>query len=90
MIGEIDSVQERPLRMRKLTLQPSGVLGIHNHVGRPAITYLLQRQMTYQDGKPDRVANPGDGFAEGRSTTHWGESTGSVPAVWIAVDIPQP
>lgn len=88
---ELESTRGRPLRMRKLTLQPGGVLALHNHVDRPAITYLLQGQMTYhQDGKPDVVANPGDGFAEGRATTHWAESTGSVPAVWIAVDIPKP
>lgn len=91
LTGELETTQGRPLRMRKITLQPGGVLGIHNHVDRPAITYLLQGQMTYhQDGKPDLVANPGDGFAEGRSTTHWGENTGTVPAVWIAVDIPRP
>ena len=91
LTGELESTQGRPLRMRKITLPPGGVLGIHNHVDRPAITYLLQGQMTYhQDGKPDLVANPGGGFAEGRSTTHWGESTGNVPAVWIAVDIPKP
>ena len=91
LTGELESGEGRPLRMRKLTLQPGGVLGIHNHIGRPAITYLLQGQMTYHpDGGPDVVVNPGGGFAEGRSTTHWGESTGSVPAVWVAVDIPQP
>ncbi len=89
--SELDSTKGRPLRMRKITLQPGGVLGLHNHVDRPAITYLLQGQMTYhQDGKPDLVANPGEGFAEGRATTHWAESTGKVPAVWIAVDIPKP
>jgi quercetin dioxygenase-like cupin family protein len=67
------------------------VLALHNHVDRPAITYLLQGQMTYhQEGKPDLVANPGDGFAEGRATTHWGESTGKELAVWVAVDIPKP
>ena len=88
---ELQSTMGRPLRMRKITLQPGGVLALHNHVDRPAITYLLQGQMTYhQDGKPDLVANPGEGFAEGRATTHWGESTGKVPAVWIAVDIPKP
>ena len=88
---ELDSPKGRPLRMRKITLQPGGVLGLHNHVDRPAVTYLLQGQMTYhQDGKPDLVANAGDGFAEGRATTHWAESTGKVPAVWIAVDIPKP
>ena len=91
LTGELESGEGRPLRMRKLTLQPGGVLGIHNHIGRPAITYLLQGQMTYHpDGGPDVVVSPGGGFAEGRSTTHWGESTGSVPAVWVAVDIPQP
>lgn len=89
--NEIDSAKGRPLRMRKITVQPGGVLGLHNHVDRPAVTYLLQGQMTYhQDGKPDLVANAGDGFAEGRATTHWAESTGKVPAVWIAVDIPKP
>src|SRR5436190_20299774 len=91
LTNELDSAKGRPLRMRKITLQPGGVLGLHNHVDRPAVTYLLQGRMTYhQDGKPDLVANPGDGFAEGRATTHWAESTGKVPAVWIAVDIPKP
>jgi quercetin dioxygenase-like cupin family protein len=91
LTNELESAKGRPLRMRKITLQPGGVLGLHNHVDRPAITYLLQGQMTYhQDGKPDLVANPGEGFAEGRATTHWAESTGKVPAVWIAVDIPKP
>jgi len=91
LTGEIQSTAGRPLRMRKITLAPGGVLGLHNHVDRPAITYLLQGQMTYhQEGKPDLVANPGDGFAEGKATTHWAENTGSGPAVWIAVDIPKP
>lgn len=89
--NELDSTKGRPLRMRKITVQPGGVLGLHNHVDRPAVTYLLQGQMTYhQEGKPDLVANPGDGFAEGRATTHWAENTGKAPAVWIAVDIPKP
>jgi quercetin dioxygenase-like cupin family protein len=91
LTGEIQSARGRPLRMRKLTVQPGGVLAVHNHVDRPAVTYMLQGQMTYrQEGRPDVVANAGDGFAEGRATTHWGESTGSVPAVWIACDIPLP
>ena len=91
LTGELDSAKGRPLRMRKITVQPGGALALHNHVDRPTVTYMLQGQMTYhQEGKPDVVANPGDGFAEGRATTHWGENTGSVPAVWIAVDIPKP
>jgi quercetin dioxygenase-like cupin family protein len=88
LTNELDSASGRTLRMRKLTLQPGGVLGVHNHVDRPAVTYLLEGQITYhQDGKPDVVINPGNGTAEGRATTHWAESTGTVPAVWIGVDI---
>jgi hypothetical protein len=71
LTGELDSGNGRPMRMRRITVQPG--------------------EMTYhQDGQPDRVVRAGDGFAEGRTTTHWGENTGKVPAVWIAVDIPKP
>ncbi len=46
LAGALDSVEGRPLRMRKITLEPGGVIGIHNHVDRPALTFLLQGQMT--------------------------------------------
>ena len=91
LTNELDSLRGRPLRLRRLTLQPGGVLGLHTHADRPAVGYLLQGQLTYhQEGQPNRVIDPGGSFAEGRSTTHWAESTGSVPAVWIAADIPRP
>lgn len=91
LTGELESAKGRPLRMRRITVQPGGALALHNHVDRPAVTYMLQGEMTYhQDGKPDVVIRAGEGFAEGRATTHWGENTGTVPAVWIAVDIPKP
>jgi quercetin dioxygenase-like cupin family protein len=87
---EIDSIKGRPLRMRKITVQPGGVLELHTHKGRPAVSYILEGSMTYhQEGKSDTVAKAGDGIAEGRATTHWAENLGSVPAVWIAVDIPE-
>jgi quercetin dioxygenase-like cupin family protein len=91
LTNELESGNGRPLRMRRITVQPGGALALHNHVDRPAVTYMLQGEMTYhQQGRPDVVVRPGDGFAEGRATTHWGENTGTVPAVWIAVDIPKP
>ena len=86
---EIDSVRGRPLRMRKITLAPGGVIGLHSHKDRPAVSYFLQGEVTYhQEGRPDVVVRTGEGFAEGKATTHWAENRGSVPAVWIAVDIP--
>src|SRR3954462_13221892 len=89
--NEITTPQGKMLRMRKVTLAPGGVLGLHDHVDRPAVTYFLQGEVTYhQDAKPDQVAKAGGGFSEGRATTHWAENTGKVPAIWIAVDIPKP
>jgi quercetin dioxygenase-like cupin family protein len=91
LTNELESGKGRPLRMRRITVQPGGALALHNHVDRPAVTYMLQGEMTYhQEGRPSVTVRPGDGFAEGRATTHWGENTGRVPAVWIAVDIPKP
>jgi quercetin dioxygenase-like cupin family protein len=68
---EIDSTKGRPLRLRKITLQPGGTLGIHSHKDRPAVSYFLQGEVTYhQAGKPDVVVHSEDRFGEGKETTH--------------------
>lgn len=78
------------LRMRKVMLLPGGVIGLHSHKDRPTVSYFLQGQVIYhQEGKPPMVVKAGEGFAEGKATTHWAENRGGVAAVWIAVDIPK-
>jgi quercetin dioxygenase-like cupin family protein len=89
LTSEIASTKGRPLRMRRITVQPGGGLALHNHVDRPAVTYVLQGEMTYYaEGRAPVVVRAGEGMAEGRATTHWAENTGKIPAVWIGVDIP--
>lgn len=89
LTGEIPSIAGRPLRMRRITVQPGGALALHTHADRPAVTYMLQGEMTYHvPGRAPVVVRAGEGMAEGRGTTHWAENTGTVPAVWIGVDIP--
>ena len=90
LTDEIDSVKGRPLRLRKITLEPGGVIAIHSHKDRPTVSYFVQGEVIFhQVDKPDVVLHPGEGFAEGKGTTHWAENRGSVPAVWIAADIPR-
>ena len=90
LTDEIDSVFGRPLRLRKITLEPGGIIGLHSHRDRPTVSYFLEGEVTYhQEGKPATVVGAGQGFAEGKSTTHWAENRGAVRAVWIAVDIPK-
>ena len=87
---EIDSVRGRPLRMRRITLLPGGVIGLHSHKDRPTVSYFLQGEVTYhEEGQPPKVVKAGEGFAEGKSTTHWAENRKGVAAIWIAVDIPK-
>jgi len=87
---EIDSVRGRPLRMRRITLLPGGVIGLHSHKDRPTVSYFLQGEVTYhEEGQPPKVVKAGEGFAEGKSTTHWAENRAGVAAIWIAVDIPK-
>ena len=90
LTDEIDSVKGRPLRMRKIMLLPGGVIGLHSHKDRPTVSYFLQGEVIYhQEGQPPKVVRAGEGFAEGKDTTHWAENRQGVAAVWIAVDIPK-
>ena len=90
LTGEIDSVRGRPLRMRRITLLPGGVIGLHSHKDRPTLSYVLQGEVTYhEEGQPPKVVKVGEGLAEGKSTTHWAENRAGVAAIWIEVDIPK-
>ena len=88
LAGEIEGMTGRQLRMRMVTIEPGGVLGpIHDHVDRPGTVYVLQGTVTdHRDGVATDYG-PGVGWPEDRSTTHWLENRGTIPAVEISVDI---
>jgi quercetin dioxygenase-like cupin family protein len=88
LAGEIEGMAGRRLRMRMVTIEPGGVLGpIHDHVDRPGTVYILQGTVTdHRDGVATDYG-PGVGWPEDRSTTHWLENRGTIPAVEISVDI---
>src|SRR5262245_27618654 len=85
---EIDGMDGRQLRMRLLTIEPGGVFGpVHDHRGRPGLVYVLQGTITdHRDGVATDYG-PGPGWPEDRTTHHWLENRGSVPAVEVSIDI---
>jgi len=86
--SEIDSVQGRKLRLRLLTLEPGGVVGLHSHKERPTVLHVIKGTLTsHPQGKPDVVLHVGDGLAEGKDSNHWVQNTGSEPAEFITVDV---
>ena len=85
---EIDGMEGRELRMRRVTLEPGAVFGpVHDHQDRPGIVFVLQGTITdHRDGvAPDY--GPGVGWPEDRTTLHWLENRGPVAAVEISVDV---
>lgn len=85
---EIEGMQGRQLRMRLLTIEPGGYIGIHSHKDRPAVVYFLQGTdtVTLEDGTV-KVFRPGDTSSANKDTTHWHRNDGKEPVVLIAVDV---
>ena len=85
---EIDGLEGRQLRMRRVTMEPGAVFGPRrDHRGRPGIVIVLEGTITdHRDGVTTDYG-PGLGWPEDRHTLHWLENRGSVTAVEISVDI---
>lgn len=85
---EIEGMEGHQLRMRMVTIEPGGVFGpAHDHKGRPGMVYIVQGTITDHRNGVATEYGPGVGWPEDRSTTHWLENRGTVPAVEISVDI---
>jgi len=91
LADEIEGMAGWQLRMRMFTIEPGGVFGpLHDHAGRPGIVYILQGTITdHRDGVATDYG-PGVGWPEDRTTLHWLENRGTIPAVEISVDIVRP
>ena len=88
---EIEGMAGRQLRMRVLTIEPGGYIGIHSHKDRPAVVYFMQGtdEVGLADGSK-KVVHPGDTSATPSSTTHFHRNVGKDNVVLIAVDVFHP
>jgi quercetin dioxygenase-like cupin family protein len=88
---EIEGMAGRQLRLRVLTIEPGGHIGLHSHKDRPAVVYLVQGTDTVglADGTT-KTLHPGDTSTANKDTTHWHQNDGKDNVVLIAVDIFKP
>ena len=84
---EIEGMGGRQLRMRMVTIDPGGVVGIHSHKDRPSTEFMLQGSIIDHRGGVAEEYRPGDTFSGDKDTMHWVENKGTTPAVVIAVDV---
>jgi quercetin dioxygenase-like cupin family protein len=77
----------RELRMRIVTLEPGGVLAVHEHKDRPATDYVVQGAIVDHRGSEAKEYRAGMALYEDKDTVHWVENKGSTPAVVVSADI---
>jgi quercetin dioxygenase-like cupin family protein len=85
----LDDLSQRQMRMRQITLEPGGVVGLHSHKTRPALSYIMKGALTeHRTGSPDRTYKAGEAIIEGTDVDHWAENASSTePVVIISVDL---
>jgi quercetin dioxygenase-like cupin family protein len=91
-LGQGYGVPGRNLRMRRLVIEPGGVVPLHSHAERPANIYVVSGEVTEyasncQVGVTHRA---GDVVAEQGAVSHWWRNNSRRRAVLISADIPPP
>jgi quercetin dioxygenase-like cupin family protein len=88
---EFAGMDGRQLRLRVLTIEPGGHIGLHSHKERPSVVYFLQGTdiVTREDGT-SQTFKAGDVTAEPGTTVHWHRNDGKDAVVLITADIFKP
>ena len=85
---EIDSVENRELRVSRATVAPGGHIGLHSHQGDPTIVYVLAGILTnHQENGTTEEFRSGQVFAEFGPRSHWVENNGATPVTFIVANI---
>ncbi|MGE0734013.1 MAG: cupin domain-containing protein [Alphaproteobacteria bacterium] len=77
------------MRVRKLEIQPGGVVPWHSHGARPALIYIIQGEI-YEYASNCAVPilhKTGDVARETHMTSHWWKNTGKTAVVLLSFDI---
>jgi quercetin dioxygenase-like cupin family protein len=88
---EFQAMAGRQLRLRMLTIQPGGHIGLHDHKERPAVVYFMQGTDTViRDDGTSQTFHPGDTTGENGKTIHWHRNDGADAVILITADIFKP
>lgn len=91
-LGQGYGIEGRLLRLRRLVVQPGGVVPWHAHNERPANIYIVSGRVTeYRSTCAVPIEHrKGDVIAESGATSHWWRNNGWRKAVLISADILPP
>lgn len=80
---------DRQFRLRRLMVQPGGVVPWHSHGDRPAMIYIVDGEITEYASScaVPIVHHAGEATPETHGTAHWWKNTGASTVVLISVDL---
>lgn len=86
---EPSAIEGRSFRMRRLVIQPGGVVPWHSHGERPAIIYIQQGTITEYASSCSVpiVHRAGEATPELHNTSHWWKNNGKTRAILISSDL---
>jgi len=84
-------IDGRVFRMRRLEIEPGGVVPWHSHAERPAIIYVVAGTIEEysSDCAVPIVHKAGDVTAETKNISHWWKNTGDETVILISADLPK-
>lgn len=85
---EMVKLADHKLRIRRLVIQPGGVVPLHDHGDRPALIYIVSGEINEyaSDCKVAIVHKAGD-TSRDADLKHWWKNTSKKPVVLISADI---
>jgi quercetin dioxygenase-like cupin family protein len=82
-------LKQHALRLRRLVIQPGGIVPWHSHTDRPAIIYIIKGTITeYRSTCTVPIVHrAGESTAEVKGTSHWWKNTGRRTVVLLSADL---
>jgi quercetin dioxygenase-like cupin family protein len=83
------ALADHQLRLRRLVIEPNGIVAWHSHEDRPAIIYIISGEI-YEHASNCAVPilhRAGDVTPERSGTAHWWQNTGKETVVLLSADI---
>lgn len=94
VIGSVElareiNVEGRQLRLRRLVLQPGGIVPLHSHTDRPALIITVSGEVTeYRSTCAQPIIHrAGEVSQEAGGLSHWWKNTGPAEAVLLSADV---
>jgi quercetin dioxygenase-like cupin family protein len=87
--GELPGVVGKIMRAREITIEPGGVVAVHQHDGRPGLAYILEGEVyEHRNDETGSVLRKAGAISfEKTGVTHWWENKGAQMMRAIVVDI---